>query len=129
MIQSDDLANEMQSGVAPQQGFLYFEQVQLKGGAAPLAAQIMIYQRIFALLLLCIPGAIGIYGWTWMRDVFFHYMAGEGFAWLPFAGGLTLFLLSLTFLGGFLFYRDEKRNLIQPKLRRKNAPSPKEEEA
>ena len=86
----------------------------------------MIYQRLFALLLLCIPGAIGIYGWTWMRDVFFDYMGGEGFNILSFLGGLAMFLIALTFLGGFLYYRDEKKNLIQPKLRRKSALKDKE---
>ncbi len=92
------------------------------------AVPTMIYQRLFALVLLCIPGAIGIYGWKWMRDVFFDYMGGEGFNILSFAGGLAMFLISfLTFLGGFLYYRDEKKNLIQPKLRRKS--SLKEEEA
>lgn len=79
----------------------------------------MVFQRVMAILILCIPGAIGVYGWTWMRDVFFDYMAGRGFDWLSFLGGLILFLFGLAFLGGFIFYRDAKRNKIQPKLRRK----------
>ncbi|OYD09808.1 DUF2627 family protein [Paludifilum halophilum] len=79
----------------------------------------MIYQRILAILLLCIPGALGIYGWTLMRDVFFEYLAGQGFSWIPFLAGGILLLFGLFFIGGFLFYRDEKNNAIQPMLRRK----------
>jgi hypothetical protein len=79
----------------------------------------MVFQRVIAILILGIPGAIGVYGWTWMRDVFFDYMAGRGFDWLSFFGGLTLFLIGVAFLGGFIFHRDAKRNKIQPKLQRK----------
>jgi hypothetical protein len=83
------------------------------------AGETMVFQRVIAILILCIPGALGVYGWTWMRNVFFDYMAGKGFDWLSFLGGLTLFLLGLAFLGGFIYHRDAKRNKIQPKLRRK----------
>ncbi|GGE10529.1 hypothetical protein GCM10011571_09800 [Marinithermofilum abyssi] len=86
----------------------------------------MIYQRIFALAILCIPGAASIYGWTWMRDIFFASFAGQPFDWLAFAGALTLFLGGLFFLAGFLFYRDDKNNLIQPMLRRKKKPASQE---
>ena len=79
-----------------------------------------IYQRILAIVLMCIPGVLGIYGWTLMRDITFDYFAGKGFAWLPFLGGLALLLLALYFLGGFIFYRDKKRNKIQPKLLKKD---------
>jgi len=79
----------------------------------------MPYQRVLAIVILCIPGAIGVYGWTWMRNVFFDYMAGKGFDWLSFLGGLTLFLFGVAFVGGFIVHRDAKRNKIQPKFRRK----------
>ncbi|RAL26547.1 DUF2627 domain-containing protein [Thermoflavimicrobium daqui] len=75
-----------------------------------------VYQRILAILILCIPGALGIYGWTIIRDVLFNYFANQGFAWLPFLGGTLLLLIALYFLGGFIFYRDKKNNRIQPKL-------------
>ncbi|SFJ30485.1 DUF2627 family protein [Thermoflavimicrobium dichotomicum] len=75
-----------------------------------------IYQRILAILILCVPGALGIYGWTIIRDVLFNYFAQQGFAWGPFLGGLFLLLFALYFLGGFIFYRDKKRNRVQPKL-------------
>lgn len=85
----------------------------------------MIYQRILAILILCIPGAIGVLGWKWMREAFFNYAAGDGFSWLLFIGGGILFLFGLFFVGGFLFYRDEKRNNLQPMLRRKKKKSDK----
>lgn len=76
----------------------------------------LIYQRILAILLMCIPGFIAIYGWTLMRDILFDYAATNDFAWLPFSVGLLLFLLGLAILGGFIFHHDKKRNKIQPKL-------------
>lgn len=79
----------------------------------------MLYQRLLAFALLCIPGAAGIYGWTLMKDIIFESLAGEKFAWLPFLGGLILFLSGLFFLAGFLFYRDAKKNYVQPMLLQK----------
>lgn len=78
-----------------------------------------IYQRILAILVMCIPGVIGVIGITWMRDILFNYFAGQGFAWLPFLVGLAMLLFSLYVIGGFIYYRDKKRNKIQPKLLRK----------
>ncbi|TCS92407.1 DUF2627 family protein [Hazenella coriacea] len=81
----------------------------------------LIYQRIIAILIMCIPGAISIYGWTLMRDILFDYFANQGFAWFPFLGGLILFLLGLVFIGGFIFHHDKKRNKISPKWLGKDA--------
>ena len=75
----------------------------------------IIYQRIIAILLLIIPGGIGIWGWTILRDVLFNAFAGQGFAWLPFLGGLILLLASLAFLGGFIYRHDQKRKRIRKK--------------
>lgn len=77
-----------------------------------------IYLRIIAIFLLCIPGALGIWGWTIMRDVIFNAFAGQGFAWLSFIGGLTLLTGSLAFLGGFIYHRDRKRNYIHPRKKK-----------
>lgn len=78
-----------------------------------------IHQRIIAILLLCIPGIFGIWGWTIMRDIIFDAFAGQGFAWLPFIGGVTLLVMSLAFLGGFIYHRDRKRNYIHPRKKRR----------
>ncbi|SDW54579.1 Protein of unknown function [Marininema mesophilum] len=91
----------------------------------------MIYQRLLAILLICIPGAAGVYGWNLMKDVIFNNLAGNGFSWLAFLGGLLLFLGGLTFIGGFLFYRDLKKDYVQPMLRprRKKEPMKSEQHA
>jgi hypothetical protein len=78
--------------------------------------QKQVFQRLIAILLMCIPGGMSVYGWTLMRDILFHTAAGEPFGYLPFSIGLILFLLGLSIVGGFIYYRDKKRNKIQPKL-------------
>jgi hypothetical protein len=78
-----------------------------------------LYQRLIAIAILCIPGIGAVYGWTVMRDIFFDYWAGQGFAWLKFLWGLFIFVFCLGILGGFIFYRDKKQGKIQPKLLKK----------
>ncbi|MDQ0417327.1 hypothetical protein J2Z48_001500 [Croceifilum oryzae] len=75
-----------------------------------------IYQRIVAIVILCLPGVAGIYGWTEIREVIFYSAAGEGFGWLRFLWGLLLLVGSLYIIGGFIFYRDKKNNRISPKF-------------
>lgn len=85
----------------------------------------MRFERIVAIMLLAIPGALGILGWKWMKDaVYFAFGSGNFFAevltdWQLY-GGFVLFLIAVLFIGGFIFYRDAKQNRIQPKLRRKH---------
>ena len=69
----------------------------------------------FALLILVIPGAMAVYGWTMMRDAIFSTF-GESFEWLHFILGLFLFIISLAFVGGFIFYRDKKRKKVQKRF-------------
>jgi hypothetical protein len=85
-----------------------------------------VFERLIAILLMCIPGAISVYGWTLMRDIIFHTAAGATFAYISFFIGLILFLLGLAIVGGFIFYRDKKRNKIQPKLLKQKEPIKKE---
>lgn len=72
-----------------------------------------VHERILAIVIMCIPGGLAVYSWKWMRDLLHDYLAGHPFAWLPFAGCLLLFLVSIAFLGGFIFYHDKKRNRIK----------------
>lgn len=81
--------------------------------------QKQVVERLIAILLMCIPGGISVYGWTLMRDILFHTTAGETFAIINFVIGLVLFLFGLSIVGGFIYYRDKKRNKIQPKLLKK----------
>lgn len=76
----------------------------------------MKFQRFIALFILIIPGALGVYGWTMMRNAVFDALGGESFPILFFLGGLVLFLLGVAFVGGFIFHRDKKRKLVRPKF-------------
>ncbi|OZU90018.1 hypothetical protein CIL03_02460 [Virgibacillus indicus] len=72
--------------------------------------------RIIAVSLLLIPGVIAAFGIKLMRDtlfddfypIFFH----EG---IQFIAGLVMFVLGLAFIGGFIVYRDRKRQLEKKK--------------
>ncbi|MBC5637159.1 DUF2627 family protein [Ornithinibacillus sp. BX22] len=66
--------------------------------------------RLLAVLVIFIPGIIAAIGIKLMRDtlfddfhpIFFH-------AWIQFGIGLFLFIAGLAFLGGFIIYRDRKK--------------------
>jgi hypothetical protein len=91
--------------------------------------QKQVLQRLIAIVLMCLPGAVSVYGWTLMRDILFSTAAGERFPILTFIIGLILFLFGLFIVGGFIFYRDKKRNKIQPKLLKKTDEYKKEKHA
>jgi len=69
--------------------------------------------RIIAVILLFIPGIAVAVGIKLMRDslfkgtyaLFYH----EG---IQFVVGLILFIAGLAFIGGFIYHRDKKRNLL-----------------
>lgn len=75
-----------------------------------------VYERILALLILCIPGVFAVYGWTLIRETLFAYFAGQRLSALLLIGGILCFLGGLTLVAGFIFYHDKKRNKIQEKL-------------
>jgi TRAP-type C4-dicarboxylate transport system permease small subunit len=78
----------------------------------------MKFQGFIALLIMVIPGFLGVYGWKLMRDAFMMTLDPEiGFSWLTFLLGLVLFLFALFFVGGFILYRDRKRKRVQPRFR------------
>lgn len=70
--------------------------------------------RFIAVLVLFIPGAIGAYGIKLMRDAIFAQFhplfIHEG---IQFVIGLILFCFGLAFIGGFIYHRDKKRNLVK----------------
>ncbi|MGZ9586184.1 DUF2627 domain-containing protein [Paenibacillus marinisediminis] len=88
--------------------------------------------KFIAILLLVIPGLLATYGFFIIRDTVFQYIADHGnesiadpsFGWLPFLGGLVLFLFGIIFLGGWIFYRDRKRNYVATRFRKKKGPRP-----
>lgn len=66
-------------------------------------------QRMTALLIMLIPGIMSVYGVKLMRDAIFTTFEINGFSWGMFSLGLLLFLAGITFIGGFIAYRDRKR--------------------
>lgn len=77
-------------------------------------------QRYIALLVMVIPGVAGVIGVKLMRDVLFGILHHGFFAlWFQFLAGMVLFAAGLSFVGGFIFYRDRKRNKVQSRFQRK----------
>lgn len=76
--------------------------------------------RIFALLILVIPGCFAALGIKLMRDMTFGILQWPfPYLWLQFLVGLLFFFGGLGFVAGFIFYRDRKRNKVQKKFRKK----------
>ncbi|MCM3597131.1 DUF2627 domain-containing protein [Metabacillus idriensis] len=75
--------------------------------------------RIFALLIMVIPGVLAGYGIKLMRDMLFGILqAPFSNLGLQFTAGLLLFIGGLSFVAGFIFYRDRKRNKVQKKFQK-----------
>ncbi|MFC4022842.1 DUF2627 domain-containing protein [Oceanobacillus longus] len=66
--------------------------------------------RFIAFLLLFIPGALAAFGIKLMRDTIFDdFYPIFFYASIQFVFGLLLFIGSILFLGGFIVYRDRKK--------------------
>lgn len=75
--------------------------------------------RIFALIILLIPGFLAAYGIKLMRDMVFGILQSPfPYLWLQFLAGMLLFLLGLGFVAGFILYRDRKRNKVQNRFKK-----------
>lgn len=69
--------------------------------------------RILALIIMVTPGVIGALGIKLMRDALFYEI--YPFLWnagVQFIVGLILFIFGLAFIGGYIYHRDRKRNLL-----------------
>lgn len=70
--------------------------------------------RIIAVVLIFLPGIICALGIKVMRDAFFAevypFLVNEV---IQFIVGLLMFVGGLTFIGGFIYHRDKKRNLLK----------------
>ena len=76
-------------------------------------------QRAFAFILLLVPGLCTALGIKWMRDMLFGKLSPLLPAlWVQFIVGLLLFIGGLAFIGGFILYRDRKRNKVQERFKR-----------
>ncbi|MEF2964437.1 DUF2627 domain-containing protein [Paenibacillus sp. M1] len=83
----------------------------------------LMISRFIAIIILVIPGIAAMTGFLKMKDALFQYMYQHGddslatvtFDWLNFAIGLLLFVAGIGFLGGWIFFRDKKRNYAGPR--------------
>jgi TRAP-type C4-dicarboxylate transport system permease small subunit len=74
-------------------------------------------QRVIALLIIVIPGVMAGYGIKLMRDMLFGVSASFIPAlWLQFIVGFIMFAIGLSFVAGFIFHRDRKRNNVQKRF-------------
>lgn len=87
----------------------------------------LMISRFIAILMLVIPGIAAMTGFLKIKDALFDYMSKHGddslakvtFDWLQFGFGLLLFAAGVGFLGGWIFFRDRKRNYFGPRFRKK----------
>lgn len=73
--------------------------------------------RIFALILLLIPGFLAALGIKFMRDTLFGILHSPlPYLWMQFLAGLILFVVGLGFVAGFILHRDRKRKKVQTRF-------------
>ncbi|MNO87450.1 hypothetical protein D3C76_788720 [compost metagenome] len=92
----------------------------------------LLISRFIAILILVIPGLMAMKGFLMMKDSIFDYISLHGdttvtdptFQWLFFGGGLLLFVVGMTFLGGWILTRDRKRNYVGPRFKEKQKQPP-----
>ncbi|AZB43491.1 DUF2627 domain-containing protein [Bacillus sp. FJAT-42376] len=76
--------------------------------------------RIIALTIMLIPGIMAAYGIKLMRDLFFGILQPPiPSLLLQFFIGVLLFIGGLSFVAGFIFYRDRKHNKVQKRFSRR----------
>lgn len=96
----------------------------------------LILSRLLAILLLVVPGIGAAYGFLLMKNSLFDYFAEMGdmalqtprFAWGSFIIGFLLFFAGISFIGGWIFFRDRKRNYLSPRFRPKRPRPPRQEQ-
>lgn len=86
----------------------------------------MIVSRLIAMLILAVPFVLAAYGFLEIKDAVFHYMVKVGeqqenpeMDWGSLVLGIILFLGGAGFVGGWIFYRDRKRNYVAPRFKEK----------
>ncbi|GGF87248.1 DUF2627 domain-containing protein [Paenibacillus abyssi] len=86
----------------------------------------ILISRFIAILLLVIPGLAATYGFLEVKNALFNFFSGFGndeitpdFEWGRFILGSVLFMAGVGFIGGWIFFRDRKRNYLQPRFRKK----------
>lgn len=85
-------------------------------------------QRFIAIILLVIPGIAATYGFLAMKNAWFAQFGPAEehphIPWGQFALGFVLFAAGVAFVGGWIFFRDRKRNYVAPRFRQKKKRPP-----
>ncbi len=79
----------------------------------------LIAARLIAVLLLVIPGIAATYGFLLMQEAFFAALGPDPLPWLKFLAGVILFAAGVAFIGGWIFFRDRKRNYVASRFKQK----------
>ncbi|AMA73692.1 MULTISPECIES: DUF2627 domain-containing protein [Aneurinibacillus] len=84
----------------------------------------MFLRFVAVFIVYIIPGAVAAYGFKMMRDTLYLYFdpAIHTFLIGKFMLGFVLFVLGIAFIGGFILHTDRKKNLVQPRFRKKEQP-------
>ncbi|GKU79632.1 DUF2627 domain-containing protein [Paenibacillus sp. L3-i20] len=92
----------------------------------------LMISRFIAILFLVIPGLTACFGFLKIKDSLFNYYSQFGndaitpnFEWLTFLLGVLMFAIGAGFIGGWIFFRDRKRNYVAPRFKEKRPRPPK----
>lgn len=92
----------------------------------------LVIARFIAVMMLVVPGIVACFGFLKIKDSLFIYFSEFGneavtpdFQWLTFLLGLAMFFAGAGFIGGWIFFRDRKRNYVAPRFKQKRPRPPK----
>lgn len=75
--------------------------------------------RIIAVIIMFTPGVIGAFGIKLMRDALFVDVSPIFFnEIIQFIIGFIMFAAGLAFIGGFIYHRDKKKQLVKERSKR-----------
>lgn len=76
--------------------------------------------RIIAVIIMFTPGIIGAFGIKLMRDALFAEVSPVLFNEIvQFIIGFIMFAIGLAFVGGFIYHRDKKKQLVKERSKNK----------
>lgn len=76
--------------------------------------------RIIAVIIMFTPGIVGAFGIKLMRDALFAEVSPILFNEIvQFIIGFIMFAIGLAFVGGFIYHRDKKKQLVKERSKEK----------
>lgn len=82
---------------------------------------LQILYRFIAVVILVVPGIVAAYGFIMLKDAVFESFGPSMMPWGRFLLGMLLFLTGVFFVGGWIFYRDRKKNYVAPRFKAKKS--------